>query len=248
MTHRLAAMHQIKYKETTKTLASGKIAWTGKINLDEEALQIPLRRKKPTMYFCNSMSDLFHENVPDEFIDKVFAVMALCPQHTFQVLTKRPKRMRDYCFRAIYFDNLTDEVNRRYLDMTGVYPAPVCPDDGDWPLANVWLGVSVEDQQRADERIPLLIRTPATVRFLSCEPLLEDLGKINLKGIGWCIIGCESGPKRRPMKLEWAEYIVHQCKQANVACFMKQMEVAGKVTDDMVMFPFPLRVREYPCP
>ena len=135
--------------------------WTGHVELIESMLDIPLRRKKPTTYFVNSMSDLFHEALPDEAIDRVFAVMALCPQHTFQVLTKRAKRMRDY------ISTLHDCANDSRQVRVGMRYS--------WPLPNVWMGVSCENQKTADERIPLLLQTPAAVRFVSAEPLLSAI-------------------------------------------------------------------------
>lgn len=148
MAKRLAAMGQSKYKPTITE--AGR--WSGQIVLDEKALSAPLKRQKPTMYFVNSMSDLFHENVPDDWIFKIFDVMKQTPQHTYQILTKRPERMRNYM--------VTHQQPQDYYN-TGWQPLP-----------NVWLGVSVENQQAADERIPQLLKTPAAVRFLSCEPLL----------------------------------------------------------------------------
>lgn len=156
--------------------------WTGEVRLNEKALLQPLRWAKPRMIFWNAHGDLFHENVPDEWIDRVFAVCALTPQHTHQILTKRAERMR------AYFDALTvgTSLYRPYVHRPG-WKAPD-PRDRDrvlllkegqsWPLPNVWLGVSVEDQKRADERIPHLLATPAAVRFLSCEPLL---GPVNIE-------------------------------------------------------------------
>jgi len=160
------------YAGLTQPSKAGPV-WTGKIVVNESTMLAPLRRKKPTMYFVNSMSDLFHESVPDEVIDRVFAVMALCPQHTFQVLTKRSARMREYLsadrpsfvWRATRDLSLT-EIQRRNRMERHVRRRIFLP------LPNVWLGVSVEDQKRADERIPDLLATPAAVRFLSCEPLL----------------------------------------------------------------------------
>jgi protein gp37 len=193
MAHRLAAMGQEKYQGTTKKLPNGKVVWTGKLNLDPGALAQPLSWKKPRRVFVNSMSDLFHEDAPDEFIDQVFAVMALCPRHTFQVLTKRPERMLAYfsaktACRWIPGDEVTAEPRERVIELriNGLLSkAPdaykISSEVGSarrWPLPNVWLGVSVEDQQRADERIPLLLQTPAAVRFLSCEPLL---GPVDLR-------------------------------------------------------------------
>ncbi len=141
--------------------------WTGRVELIESMLEVPLRRKKPTVYFVNSTSDLFHEALPDKAIDRVFAVMALCPEHTFLVLTKRPERMREY------------------ITCWG------------WTLPNVWPGVSCEDQATADARIPLLLQTPAAVRFLSYEPALGPVDLTqwlppNDPHLDWVICGGES--------------------------------------------------------
>ena len=160
--------------------------WTGKVELVDAALDLPLRWRSPRRIFVNSTSDLFHEKVPDEWIDRVFAVMALAPQHTFQVLTKRPERMRDYFLgRRLNFGRASDVLH----EMTH----PCSEDDHDWavdqldafdasgrPLPNVWLGTSIEDQATADDRIPHLLATPAAVRFISAEPLL---GPVDLTGI-----------------------------------------------------------------
>jgi protein gp37 len=153
--------------------------WTGKVTLDEKAMTQPLRWKKPRRIFVNSLSDLFHDSVPDEWIDRIFAIMALCPQHTFQILTKRPERMREYLQdieRAR--EDAIDEQIKAVLTAQGyswherhrLNPAGGCTPL--LPLPNVWLGISVENQKAADERIPALLATPAAVRFLSCEPLL----------------------------------------------------------------------------
>lgn len=173
------------YAGLTQPSKAGSV-WTGRIMVNESTMLAPLNRKKPTMYFVNSMSDLFHESVPNEVIDRVFAVMALCQQHTFQVLTKRSERMRDYC-TAMAAGNRSVISAGKGLAKPGVLADrmaelakanPACSHTG--PLPNVWLGVSVEDQKRADERIPDLLATPAAVRFLSCEPLLGrvDLTKV----------------------------------------------------------------------
>ena len=145
----------------------------------EDRLAEPLSWRKPQKVFVNSMSDLFHEDVPDAFIDQVFAVMALAPQHTFQVLTKRPERMREYMSAAC--GRVAQAIQPLRTDTRPVGPVPHL-DGGEqwWPLPNVWLGVSVEDQPRADERIPLLLQTPAAVRFVSCEPLL---GPVDLEAV-----------------------------------------------------------------
>ncbi len=156
----------------------------------------PLKRKKPTVYFVNSMSDLFHENIPDSFLDKVFNVIRETPQHTYQILTKRSERL------PIYFQ--TRE----------------CPK-------NVWLGVSVEDKQYGVPRIDYLRKVNATIRFLSIEPLLEDIGEIDLSNIHWVIVGGESGPSARPMKAEWADNVRLQCETQDVAYFFKQWGTWG---------------------
>lgn len=198
--------------------------WTGKVNLLEDVLTEPLRVKKPTTWFVNSMSDLFHPNIPFEFIDRVFAVMAISPQHTFQVLTKQPQRALDY-FKGIRKQSVEFEIEAHLLYR---------PHKIEWPLPNVWLGASVENQKAADERIPLLLQVPAAVRFLSCEPLL---GRVDLippmnypipgtkdyaPPINWVIAGGESGPRSRPMHPDWARSLRDQCAVAGVPFFFKQ--------------------------
>lgn len=167
-----------------------------KLALLPERLNEPLERKKPTIYFVNSMSDLFHERVPFDYIRRVFDVMARSPQHTFQVLTKRAQRMAEFC--------------------RGV----TVPE-------NVWIGVSVENRKYGLPRIPHLRSIDASVRFLSIEPLLEDLGRFDLSGVRWVILGGESGPKARPMKPAWVDGIKHQCDAAGVAFFFKQWGAWG---------------------
>jgi len=162
-----------------------------KLTLVPARLEEPLKRKKPTTYFVNSMSDLFHEQVPDSYIQQVFDVIRQTPQHTYQILTKRADRL------PIFFSNCD---------------AP----------ENAWIGVSVENRKHGLPRIDALRNIMAKIRFLSVEPLLEDLGKINLSGIHWVIVGGESGPKARPMKQEWAINVQRQCEQQNVAFFFKQ--------------------------
>jgi protein gp37 len=246
MAARLEAMGQKKYAGTTKKVGT-RALWTGKVNLDEKSLAIPLKTKKPTAYFVNSMSDLFHEDVPDAFIDKVFAVMAMSRQHVFQVLTKRAKRMRDYLAMVSDEKDMNRWACAAVLPETGNSPcAAGIFDELDWPLRNVWLGVSVEDRQRADERIPLLLQTPAAVRFLSVEPLLgpvdirlarpTDMERLaaavagrpldhltsSTPAIDWVIVGGESGPGARPMHPDWARSVRDQCQEASVPFFFKQ--------------------------
>lgn len=165
-------------------------------SLMPERLEQPFKKKKPTKYFVNSMSDLFHEKMPEEFLDKIFDVIEKTPQHIYQILTKRDKRMAEY------------------LKNKSV-------------PKNVWLGVSSENKKDGLPRIDSLRNIKATVKFLSIEPLLEDLGKINLKGIHWVIVGGESGHKARPMKEEWAINIREQCEKANVPFFFKQWGTWG---------------------
>lgn len=216
--------------------------WTGKVVLVEDKLQDPLRWKKPRRIFVNSMSDLFHEALSDEQIDRVFAVMCLAKQHTFQVLTKRPKRMLAY-FSDPYHMNRT-RTWALVLDQMRVLREAAAS----WPLPNVWLGTSVEDQKTADERIPLLLQTPAAVRWISAEPLLApiNLNSIACHGAGyvdalsgrghdgvtpddsagpsidWVVAGGESGPKARPMHPDWARSLRDQCVAAGVPFFFKQ--------------------------
>jgi protein gp37 len=179
MAKRLQAMGTVGYENGFKlTLLPGR--------LDE-----PLRRKKPTVYFVNSMSDLFHKNVPDSFIEEVFETIKNCPQHTFQVLTKRGERMGSFFKKRIV-------------------------------PKNAWLGVSVEDREYGVPRIDCLRKIDSKIRFLSVEPLLEDVGQLDLTDIHWVIVGGESGPKARPMKPEWVESIQRQCKEQAVQFFFKQ--------------------------
>ncbi len=167
-----------------------------RLSLMPERLSEPLERKKPTVYFVNSMSDLFHEQVPFDYVRRVFDVMARSPQHTFQVLTKRARRMAEFCADAMVPEN-------------------------------VWLGVSVENRKYGLPRIPHLRSIEVSVRFLSIEPLLEDLGRFDLSGIQWVIVGGESGRKARPMKPAWVDAIKRQCDAAGVAFFFKQWGAWG---------------------
>jgi protein gp37 len=166
----------------TKPSKAGPV-WTGKVRLNDTALLQPLRWKRPRRIFWNAHGDLFHPAVPDEWIDRCFAVMALTPQHIHQVLTKRPERMREYLSTAC--GRIADTIMRMRREMGDndpIAPLPhILPGAQWWPLPNVWLGTSVEDQTRADERIPHLLATPAAVRFLSAEPLLGpvDLNRIH---------------------------------------------------------------------
>lgn len=186
-------------KRVKRPDGSTEARWTGKVELVESVLLQPLRWKKPCKIFVNSMSDLFHESVPDEWIDRIFAVMALCPQHTFQILPKRPERMREY-LKAARAHPLAIECMEIALERMLKNPKSNVGHglilDGDivhlkvWPLPNVWLGVSVEDQKTAEERIPLLLDTPAAIRFISAEPLLLDINVQRWLKVNWQCSNC----------------------------------------------------------
>lgn len=216
--------------------------------LDENALLVPLRWKKPKKIFWCDMSDLFGDWVPDAWIDRHFAVMALTPQHKHQVLTKRSARMREYLSGADMHWRVTDAA-----EQIAGGPFEDFPLDGDWPLSNVWCGASVENHA-ALSRIDDLRATPSAIRFVSFEPLLEIMGPVNLTGIHWAIIGGESGPGARPMSEEWAHSLVRQCREAGLACFVKQLgshwarnvRAAHRKGGDPGEWPADLRVREFP--
>lgn len=217
MANRICGMNPDSHYQGTVKTVNGKPVWTGKlVKAPESVLTKPLKRKKPTMYFVNSMSDLFHEDVPYAWIDEVFAVMALCPQHTYQILTKRAERMAAYI--ATRDAHMLDPIHKA---MHKIDPDAVRYD---WPLPNVWLGVSAEDQKQADIRIPHLINTPAKLRFLSLEPQLEEISLTSPKWRGtfcnttdWLddiqlvIQGGESGHNARNFKMDWARSIRDQC-------------------------------------
>lgn len=202
------------YAGTTKTV-NGNHVWTGKLALaPDHILTAPLRRKKPRRIFVNSMGDLFHESVPEHWIDLVFAIMALSPQHTFQCLTKRSKHMREYMTGGWQ--------SRIGAIMDEIKPVEI----GKWGfvaehLDNCWLGVSAEDQARADERVPDLLDTPAAVRFVSYEPALGPLTLGSFKP-DWVIMGSESGRNARPARVEWFQSMRDQCLAAGIPFFLKQ--------------------------
>ncbi|HEX5772224.1 MAG TPA: phage Gp37/Gp68 family protein [Nocardioidaceae bacterium] len=204
--------------------------------LRPDKLTLPLTWRKPRRVFVNSMSDLFHKDVPDEFIARVFAVMAATPQHTYQLLTKRHGRMRsllrDECGCHVAGTHFRSAMEWAATPHSPTYVPGL--KSGlfhrmSWPLPNVWLGVSVEDQARANLRIPALLDTPAAVRWLSCEPLL---GPVDLRrtdkdalvdgGIDWVVVGGESGHGARPMAPHWARDLRDQCTSAGVPFFFKQ--------------------------
>lgn len=191
--------------------------WTGKVQFVEKVLRDPLKWKKPKRVFVNSMSDLFHEDVTDEILDQIFSVISICPQHIFQILTKRPVRMRDY-----------------FLSRAG------------FPLPNVWVGVSVENQAAADQRIPFLLETPALVHWISAEPLLgplELLYKFMIPAkytfstmIDWVVVGGESGPGSRPMDPDWVRLICNECQVSGTAFFFKQWGGTQKKKSGRILY------------
>ena len=189
--------------------------WNGRIRFNEEWLDQPLRWKRPRMIFVCAHGDLFAEGVTDDMIDKVFGVMALSPQHTFQVLTKRPERMLEYLRHVD--ENELDPILRSMDNMRPTWDFFL-----EWPLPNVWLGVSAEDQTRADERIPHLIDTPAGIRFVSAEPLLGPIDFTAWPALDWIIVGGESGRRARPMHPDWPRQIRDDCLQMNIPLFFKQ--------------------------
>jgi protein gp37 len=308
------------------------------VQLMPERLRDPLSWRKPQRVFVNSVSDLFHQDIPDEFIDKVFAVMGVAHWHTFQVLTKRPERMAAYFaekfqvpavsagfIAGIDIPATPARVEDRWSRINAACDelgGPLLKHDRFWtpegeligrpawprkPFGNVWLGASVENQAAADQRIPHLLATPGAVRFLSCEPLLGPVdlsrwlpdpeGEVpcdeydaanhataeydglvqcaecghpkthhRAHGLGWVIVGGESGPGARPMAVEWARSLVKQCKAAGAPVFVKQMgsnptsgngsqsgiidlkvrNIKDKKGGDPVEWPEDLRVRQFP--
>lgn len=219
--------------------------WTGEVRFNEQWIDQPLRWSKPRMVFVCAHADLFHPSVPLEWVDKVFAVMALAKRHTFQVLTKRPERMREY------LADLHPGSKRVLSIRTATAPFMALAGNPAWPirfpLPNVWLGVSVEDQAAADDRIPMLLDTPAAVRWISAEPLLGpvDLNRILVNQergfhgsalheqhddcyyqsnaqLDWVVVGGESGHGARPMQGDWVRKIRDQCAEAGVPYLFKQ--------------------------
>ena len=231
------------------------------IKLHHDRIEQPLCWKKPSMIFVNSMSDLFHKDVPFEFIANIYDTMCLYPlvcrkkdcaheepeclmdnseqNHIYQILTKRPKRAKEFYDNMGYYSDPFEA-----LSLERMYGK----------FKNIWLGVSVENQKTADERIPILLQVPAKVRWLSVEPLLEPIdikrgiSKTFLDNIHWVVIGAESKGHYpgRICKIEWIEYIVDQCKRANVPVFVKQIHLNNELIKNINRFPRELQIREYP--
>ena len=250
-------------------------------------LDEPLRRQTPTRY-APFTSDLFHKNVPDDFLDQAFAVMALCPQHTFIVLTKRWERMAEYLSekdldQRWLLESLSEFVGRGQPWAGQGRTAWMKDRAHVWPLPNVWLGVSVSTQAELDAAMPYVLQIPAAMRVLSLEPLLgpvdldpgnhhtdcvftrdeearqqgrcncdggcdnDEPGERWLENLDWVIVGCESGPNRRPCEWTWVRDIVEQCRAASVPVFVKQVaKASGPVLKDPAAWPESIRVRELP--
>jgi len=215
------------------------------VKLHPEKLDEPLRLRKPSTIGVSLMGDLFHDEIPDDFISAVFGVMAASQRHRFLVLTKRAERMRSW-FRWVQSDRgcQVDTICQMDAFRLGarlpMHHATGVLKSYPWPLPNVWLGVSVEDQATADERIPILLDTPGAHRLVSLEPQIGAVDLSRFFSIGhdaWppfldlVIQGCESGPRRRPFDVAWARSVRDQCKAAGVAYALKQMPIAGRIME-----------------
>jgi protein gp37 len=201
----------------------GRLGWTGEVRLLPSRLVWPLRWRAPKRVFVESQGDLFHRGIPDEMVAAVFAVMAACPRHTFQVLTKRHGRMRSLLARD-RFVALVRERAEELRDAGLPIPADLVVE---WPLRNVWVGVSAENQHYADLRGGALLDTPAAVRWVSAEPLIDRvrLGSTlgGAGGIGWVVAGGESGAGYRPLDLDWIRSLRDECAEAGVPLWFKQL-------------------------
>ena len=217
------AATRLRHHPSRQGLTDRHGRWTGEVRFNAAWLDQPLRWTRPRRIFVCAHGDLFHEQVPDAWIDQVFAVMAMAPQHTFQVLTKRPARMRDYLVR---FDS--DEAVERVADQAVAIAGSPCAagiieDATMIALPHVWPGTSVEDQPTADERIGVLRDTPAAVPWISAEPLLGPVEiEEYLADLDWVVAGGESGPAARPMDPDWARSLRDQCVRSQVPFFFKQ--------------------------
>lgn len=214
MAARLQAMGHDKYRGTTRK-SGGRYVWTGRVNVDNSSLSAPLEWRRPKRIFVNSMSDLFHPDVPNSFIRKVWDIMAECSHHHFQVLTKRPDRMAD-----MFASGLLE------------------------PLQNVWLGTSVEGAE-VTYRVDHLAKIEGATLFVSFEPLIAEIAEIDLRKIHWAIVGGESGPRARPMEAAWVERLYQICRRDDVAFFFKQWggrnkKAAGRKLHDRTYEEYPL--------
>lgn len=250
------------YKGLAYKSKAGQFLWTGEVREAPESILLkPVTWQRPRKIFVNSMSDLFHESVPFETIDRIFAIMACCPQHRFQTLTKRADRMREYMTTPRRHGQILDAASKLPIRDGPKIASHTAP----WPLPNVWLGVTAEDQANWDARVPHLLATPAAVRWVSYEPAigpivpaLRDFGQGDNGSwpftvepharIDWVVAGGESGPGARPFEDEWAENMLDHCRAAGVKFLMKQRGSAKhpKTYKDFASFPAALQVREYP--
>ncbi len=238
MARRLKGMGSAKYQNDGHPVTSGPGFG---LTVHPDTLTEPLRWRKPRTVFVNSMSDLGHARVPKEFLARVWAVMAATPQHTYQILTKRPERMArivgdDFGGGQVLLSELTDEATALAL-----YEA-------EWPLPNVWLGTSIESDEHV-KRADHLRNTSAAVRFISAEPLLGPLPSLDLTGIDWLIIGGESGHGARPMELGWVYDLIGKARAAGSAVFVKQLGsvlAGGGKGGNWDLWPADLRIRQYP--
>lgn len=228
-------------------------SWTGRVNLFPEVMEKALRRKRPTRFFVGSMTDLFHPNIPLHFLDKIFAYMCVAPQHVFQILTKRPERMREYA-SSMY---TVGWKRRLQMQLPPELQRSKVWRDCNSPVANVWLGVTAENQLQADKRIPALIETPAAVRFVSVEPCLGEVHlepyllssydkaahdaqmtgeELRTDKLDWVICGGETGPGSRPMHPDWARSLREQCDTWGTPFFFKQWGGWGFAGGDCTHF------------
>lgn len=212
--------HRVEARRGLTVQSAGGMVWTGDVRFNEKALVQPLSWRRPRKIFWNAHGDIFHEKVPDLWIDRCFAVMALTPHHIHQVLTKRSDRMREYLTTPGRHPMILSEA----VEIGGkTITLRAGENDWPWPFPNVWLGVSVEDRTRMLERAADLKETPAAVRWWSAEPLLGDLGEIPPQLMpDWIVLGGESGPKARPMHPDWARSVRDQCAAAGVPFHFKQ--------------------------
>jgi protein gp37 len=249
-----ASSARLQQFDQYKTVVDGNGNWNGNIEFVPKVLDDLLKGKRSRRVFTPSMSDPFHPNVRDEWLDQFMATVALTPHITYQCLTKRSRQMMEYLKTAKIFirDTAVDIGRLKNIEHTAIESC-----QWDWPLPNLHPGASVENQAAADERIPWLIKTPAEVRFLSMEPLIEPvfLGRQNLKHIDWVIVGGESGKNARKLELNWVRAIQDECFDLGVKYFFKQagsnvwdggrqLKLRDRKGGDLSELPEDLRIRE----
>jgi protein gp37 len=222
LARRLKAMGQAKYQADGDPRTSGPGFG---VTCHEDALLEPLNWRKPRTVFVNSMSDVGHARIPVSFLARIWAVMALTPQHSYQVLTKRPERLAQILARDEFRFNMaytaTDEIVATRPDLNRNFQT-MSRGPFTWPAPNIWVGTSIESD-RYVRRADALRAVPAATRFLSLEPLLGPLPSLDLSGIDWVICGGESGPGHRPVDLDWVRDLRHRCTARGIAFFFKQV-------------------------